>query len=69
MTALTALLGFSAKTTQRAPWLTGALRGLSHKTFETLFHPYRPERHYMRGPGPRWHAKHGQANSPQHQTQ
>jgi hypothetical protein len=20
--------------------------------------PYRPERHYMRGPGPRWHAKH-----------
>ena len=22
--------------------------------------PYRPERHYMRGPGPAWHAKHGQ---------
>ena len=21
--------------------------------------PYRPERHYMRGPGPRWRAKHG----------
>lgn len=21
--------------------------------------PYRPERHYMRGPGPAWHAKHG----------
>lgn len=20
---------------------------------------YRPERHYMRGPGPKWHAKHG----------
>ncbi|WP_167386928.1 hypothetical protein [Bradyrhizobium mercantei] len=20
--------------------------------------PYRPERHYMRGPGPKWHAKH-----------
>ena len=19
---------------------------------------YRPERHYMRGPGPKWHAKH-----------
>jgi hypothetical protein len=19
--------------------------------------PYRPERHYMRGPGPKWHAK------------
>jgi len=21
---------------------------------------YRPERHYMRGPGPAWRAKHGQ---------
>jgi hypothetical protein len=21
--------------------------------------PYRPEQHYMRGPGPSWHAKHG----------
>lgn len=20
---------------------------------------YRPERHYMRGPGPKWHAKYG----------
>ena len=23
-----------------------------------LFYPYRPELHYMRGPGPKWHAKH-----------
>jgi hypothetical protein len=22
-----------------------------------LINPYRPELHYMRGPGPRWHAK------------
>jgi hypothetical protein len=22
------------------------------------FHPYRPELHYMRGPGPAWRAKH-----------
>ena len=21
--------------------------------------PYRPERHYMRGPGPKWREKHG----------
>ena len=21
--------------------------------------PYRPEQHYMRGPGPKWQAKHG----------
>lgn len=24
-----------------------------------LFNPYRPERHYMRGPGPKWFEKHG----------
>jgi hypothetical protein len=24
-----------------------------------LSHRYRPERHYMRGPGPAWRAKHG----------
>ena len=29
--------------------------------FKTLFDPYRPERHYMRGPGPKWHAKHSTA--------
>jgi hypothetical protein len=23
------------------------------------FESYQPERHYMRGPGPKWHAKHG----------
>ena len=27
--------------------------------FATAFHPYRPELHYMRGPGPAWRAKHG----------
>jgi hypothetical protein len=26
-------------------------------TFE-LFDAYRPEQHYMRGPGPKWRAKH-----------
>jgi hypothetical protein len=23
-----------------------------------LFNPYRPEMHYMRGPGPKWREKH-----------
>jgi hypothetical protein len=26
-----------------------------------LFDPYQPELHYMRGPGPKWHAKHDRA--------
>jgi hypothetical protein len=36
-----------------APFVA-AWQGLVRK----LFDPYRPERHYMRGPGPKWHAKH-----------
>lgn len=26
--------------------------------------PYRPELHYMRGPGPKWHAKHAMRAAP-----
>jgi hypothetical protein len=26
-----------------------------------LTDPYRPELHYMRGPGPKWRSKHGAA--------
>jgi len=29
--------------------------------FAKAFDPYRPELHYMRGPGPAWRAKHGAA--------
>ena len=36
---------------QLKPALIGLLRD--------LFDPYRPELHYMRGPGPKWRAKHG----------
>lgn len=30
-----------------------------HSLLESVFNPYRPELHYMRGPGPKWRAKHG----------
>jgi hypothetical protein len=33
-------------------------RGMS-KLIGMACDPYRPERHYMRGPGPKWFAKHG----------
>jgi hypothetical protein len=29
------------------------------KLVRDLFDPYRPELHYMRGPGPRWREKNG----------
>jgi hypothetical protein len=28
-----------------------------------MFDPYRPELHYMRGPGPKWREKHARAGS------
>ena len=32
------------------------------RALQVLFDPYRPELHYMRGPGPKWHAKHDPAS-------
>lgn len=29
-----------------------------HKIVRRARDPYRPELHYMRGPGPKWHARH-----------
>jgi hypothetical protein len=34
------------------------LADLARDLVKALFDPYRPELHYMRGPGPKWHAKH-----------
>ena len=31
------------------------------RAIKALADPYRPELHYMRGPGPKWHAKHSPA--------
>jgi hypothetical protein len=46
----------------RTPW-RGLVRALTAAIFscwpESRETPYRPERHYMRGPGPKWRAKHG----------
>ena len=36
--------------------LAKAVRELQ-RTFERAVDPYRPELHYMRGPGPKWRAK------------
>ena len=33
-------------------------RAFCRRFIAIAFNPYRPELHYMRGPGPAWHAKH-----------
>jgi hypothetical protein len=40
------------------PGLVDEIREFWHQFFVAAFHPYRPEQHYMRGPGPAWRAKH-----------
>ena len=32
---------------------------ICHELFREFLSSYRPELHYMRGPGPRWREKHG----------
>ena len=44
------------------PGHAGALTGFRafwREFFAKAFNPYRPELHYMRGPGPAWRAKYG----------
>jgi hypothetical protein len=38
--------------------LAAEIGALFYDFLKALFDPYRPELHYMRGPGPRWRAKH-----------
>jgi hypothetical protein len=51
-------MGHAVKHTQRANAETPSLVVEFGRAWRALFDPYRPERHYMRGPGPKWRAKH-----------
>jgi hypothetical protein len=51
--------------------ISGSAAGFLHRPFarfwrdlaRIMFHPYRPERHYMRGPGPACAAKRGRTQN------
>jgi hypothetical protein len=40
------------------------IRAFWRQFFDRAFDPYRPELHYMRGPGPAWRAKHVATSHP-----
>jgi hypothetical protein len=48
-----------ASSTSPWHWDISFLAKLSRDLFRELRSSYRPELHYMRGPGPRWREKHG----------
>ena len=49
-----ALSGFARRTAERASCLISVVRNLTMDVRDS----YRPELHYMRGPGPKWRARH-----------
>ncbi len=48
----------SVTPSHRHPRALRAVAAFCRRLARDLFDPYRPERHYMRGPGPKWMAKH-----------
>ncbi len=46
-----------------APGVAADVSAFFHDLARTLFDTYRPEQHYMRGPGPAWNAKHRPAHA------
>jgi hypothetical protein len=68
LSATVAAIGWSASATLAPAFasrpkpkrgLAAELDDLVRTLSNRLFDSYRPELHYMRGPGPKWHAKHG----------
>jgi hypothetical protein len=66
-TIASASLSPTAETPEGRVTFSAEFRGFWRQFFTRAFNPYRPELHYMRGPGPAWRAKH-MAVSPAVQT-
>jgi hypothetical protein len=63
-TSVHAELALAGASTHDLGWrlLAAAVRrvlSLLHEVSAGVFDSYRPELHYMRGPGPKWREKHG----------
>ena len=59
--AISAISGSAAALLPRPfAGIGSALAGFWRELIRDAVHPYRPELHYMRGPGPAWQAKHRQ---------
>jgi hypothetical protein len=48
----------------KAPHLPRWTAAWAQALAREMFDPYRPELHYMRGPGPKWREKHGLSSAP-----
>jgi hypothetical protein len=66
-TITSASLASSAGSRDGQPGAFTEIRAFWRQFFARAFNPYRPELHYMRGPGPAWRARH-MAKSHLHST-
>ncbi len=57
MANTSASLSTAAGSRDREPGLLGEIGSFWRQFVARAFDPYRPELHYMRGPGPAWRAK------------
>ncbi len=60
-TLVTSLTAQDLPLDERFERRTASVQTVVRLISDVLFNPYRPERHYMRGPGPAWRRKHGTA--------
>lgn len=58
-TLTSASLAASATERRDRSGIVDEIRSFWREFVTRAFNPYRPELHYMRGPGPAWHAKYG----------
>jgi hypothetical protein len=58
LTELEANVVAASVTESPKSWNPAVVAGALRAVVSGLFDPYRPELHYMRGPGPRWRERH-----------
>ena len=56
--SITMILSRSAARLHLSQRLQMRVSETCQRLWQDIFHPYRPELYYMRGPGPKWHEKH-----------
>jgi hypothetical protein len=64
MASTSASFSTTAGSRDREPGLLGEIGTFWRRFFARAFDPYRPELHYMRGPGPAWRAKQMASSQP-----
>ena len=61
VSVMSTLITSTLITSSLGTWVRSLYAGVRREIAEALADNYRPEMHYMRGPGPKWRQKHAVA--------